>query len=138
MATDKSANSEDDSTSLPALASEMMTVGSEYPRESLEEEGGGVKSRRALISTRGKDEAKPSEPVPVTSVSGPMRSQEAEEEDDGNEESWHDAREECTKAYETVNEGPREQPDRGPCRTMLQAVWGAIRPWFVRPRPKSA
>ena len=54
------------------------------------------------------------------------------------DETWHDAREECTKAYETVDEGPRERPDRGPCRTMLQAVWGAIRPWFVRPRPKSA
>ena len=80
----------------------------------------------------------PSKPVSVTSVSGPMHSQETEEKDDSNEESWHDAREECTKAYETVDEGTRERPNRGPCRTMLQAVWGAIRPWFVRPRPKSA
>ena len=135
---DKSANSEDDSTSLPALASEMMTVGFEYLRESLEEEGGGVKSRGALISTRGKDETMPSESVPVTSMPEPMRSPEAEEKDGSNEESWHNAREECTKAYETVDEGTRERPDRGPCRTILQAVWGAIRPWFVRPRPKSA
>ena len=135
---DKSANSEDDSTSLPALASDMMTVGSEYPRESLKEEGGDVKSRKALISTSGKDEAKPSEPVPATSMPEPMRSQEAEEEDDGDEESWHDAREECTRAYETVDGGPGERPGRGPCRTMLQAVWCAIRLWFVRPRPKSA
>ena len=84
---DKSANSEGDSTSLPALASETMTVGSEYPRESLEEEGSGVESRRALISMRGKDEEKTSQSVPVTSVSGPMRSQETEEKDDNNEES---------------------------------------------------
>ena len=117
----------------------MRTIPRVYPRESLEEEGGGVKSRTALILMRRKDEAKPSEPVPVASVSGPMSSREAEEADDGDEESWHDAREEeCTKAYETVDEGPREQPNRGPCRTMLQAVWYAIRPWFVRPRPKSA
>ena len=40
----------------------------------------------------------------MTSMPVPMRSQEAEEEDDGDEESWHDAREECTKAYETVDE----------------------------------
>ena len=120
------------------LASKIRTVGSEYPRESLEEEGGGVKSRRALIPTRGKDEAKPSKPVPVASMPAPMRSREAEEEDDGDEEPWHDAREDCTRAYETVDGGPGEQPGRGPCRTMLQAVWCAIRLWFVRPRPKSA
>ena len=135
---DKSANTEDDSTSLPTLAPEKMEVGSEYPRESLEEEGVDIKSRRALISMRGKDEEKPSKPVPVTSVSGPMRSQGTEEKDDGDEESWHDAREGCEKAYESVNEGTRERPDRGPCRAVLQAVWDAIRPWFVRPRPESA
>ena len=84
---DKSANKEDDSTSLPMLAPETMAVGSGYPRESLEEEGGGVKSRKALISMRGKDKGTPSKPVPVTSVSGPMRSQETEEKDDNNEES---------------------------------------------------
>ena len=134
---DKSANSGGDSTRLPVLASKIRTVGSEYPRESLEEERGGVKSRRALVSTSGKDEAKPSEPVPVTSKPAPMRSRRAEEANDGDEEPWHDAREECMKAYETVDGGPREQPGRGPCRTMLQAVWCAIRLWFVRPRPKS-
>ena len=84
---DKSANSEDNSTRLSALASEMKTVGSEYPRESQEEEGGGDKPGEALISTSWKDEAKPSEPVPATSMPEPMRSQEAEEEDDGGEES---------------------------------------------------
>ena len=39
-------------------------------------------------------------------------------------------------AYETVDGEPGEQPDRGPCRTMLEAVWYAIRPWFVRPMEK--
>ena len=134
---DKSANNEDDSTSFPTLAPETMAVGSEYPRESLEEEG-GEKSRKALLSMRGKDEEKPSKPVPVTSVSGPMRSQGTEEKDDGDEESWHDAREGCEKACESVDEGTRERPDRGPCRAVLQAVWRAIRPWFARPRPESA
>ena len=60
------------------------------------------------------------------------------EKDDNNEESQHDAREECTKAYETVDEGTWERPGRGPCRAVLLAMWGAIRPWFVRPRPESA
>ena len=138
VAMDKSANNEGDSTRLPVLASGMTTVGSEYPRESQDEECSGDKPGEALVSTSRKDEAMPSEPVPVTSMPAPMRSREAEEVNDGDEEPWHDAREECTKAYETVNEGPREQPDRGPCRTMLQVVWYAIRPWFVRPRPKSA
>ena len=55
---DKSANNEDDSTRLPVLASEMKTVGSEYPRESQEEEGGGDKPGEALISTSGNDEGK--------------------------------------------------------------------------------
>ena len=135
---DKSAISGDDSTRLPVLASEMKTVGSEYPRESQEEKGSGDKPGEALVSTSGKDEAKPSEPVPVTSMPAPMRSRRAEEANDSDEEPWHDAREECTMADETVDGGPWEQPDRGPSRTMLQAVWCAIRPWFVRPRPKSA
>ena len=43
MAIDKSAKRKDDSTSLPTLAPETMAVGSRYPRESLEEEGGGAK-----------------------------------------------------------------------------------------------
>ena len=42
LAMDKSAKRKDDSTSLPTLAPEMMAIGSRYPRESLEEEGGGV------------------------------------------------------------------------------------------------
>ena len=61
-------------------------------------EGSGVKSRKALIPMRGKDEAKPSKPVPVTSMPAPMRSRRAEEANDSDEEPWHDAREECTKA----------------------------------------
>ena len=110
---DKSVNRKDDSTRLPTLAPETMAVGPERPRESLEEEGGGAKPRIALMSMRGKDEEKPSKPVPVTSVFGPIRSQGTEEKDDGAEESWHDAREGCEMACETVDEGTRERPDRG-------------------------
>ena len=106
---DKSAKRKDDSTSLPALAPETMVVGSRYPRESLEEEGGGAKPRIALMSRRGKDEEKASKPVPVTSVLGPIRSQGTEEKDDGAEESWHDAREGCEMACEMVEEGTRER-----------------------------
>ena len=68
VAMDKSAKRKDDSTSLPTLAPETMAVGSRYPRESLEEEGGDAKPRIALMSRRGKDEEKPFEPVPVTSI----------------------------------------------------------------------
>ena len=138
VAMDKSVNRKGDSTRLPTLAPETMAVGPERPRESLEEEGGGVNSRISLMSMRGMDEEKPSKPVPATSVFGPMRSQGSEGTDDGVEESWHDAREGCEMACETVDEGTRERPDRGPCRAVLQAVWDAIRPWFVRPRPESA
>ena len=60
LAMDKSAKMKDDSTSLPTLAPETMAVGSGHPRESLEEEGGGVKSRIALLSMRGLDEEKTS------------------------------------------------------------------------------
>ena len=87
VAIDKSAKRKDDSTSLPALAPETMAVGPERPRESLEEEGGGVNSRISLMSMRGMDEEKPSKPVPATSVFGPIRSQGTEEKDDGDEES---------------------------------------------------
>ena len=86
----------------------------------------------------GKDEEKPSKPVPVTSIFGPIRSKGTEEKDDGAEESWHDAREGCEMACETVDQGSRERPDREPCRAVLQAVWDAIRPWFVRLRSESA
>ena len=132
---DKSAKRKDDSTSLPTLAPKTMTVGSRHPCESLEEEGGGVKSRIALMSIRGKDGEKPSKPIPETSVFGPVRPQETEEKDEGAKESWHDAREEgCEMACETVDEGTREQPDRGPARPAVRAVWDAIQPWFVGPR----
>ena len=40
VAMDKGAKRKDDSTSFSALAPETMAVGSRYPRESLEEEGG--------------------------------------------------------------------------------------------------
>ena len=121
-----------------ALAPETMAVGSGHPRESLEEEGGGVKSRIALMSMRGLDEEKPSKPAPVTSVFEPMRSQGTEETDDGAEESWHDAKEGCEMAFEMVDEGTRERPDRGPYRAVLQAMWDVIRLWFIRPWPESA
>ena len=87
VAMDKSAKRMDDSTSLPTLAPETKAVGSRYPRESPEEEGGSVKSRISLMSMRGMDEGKPSKSGPVTSVFGPMRSQGTEETDDGVEES---------------------------------------------------
>ena len=90
------------------------------------------------MAIRGKDEEKPSQPVPVTSVSGPMCMPGTKGKDDGDEESWHDAWEGCEEAYESVDEGIRGRPDRGPCRMALQAVWDAIRSWFVRPRHKSA
>ena len=128
---DKSAKRKDDSTSLPTLAPETMAVGPERPRESLEEEGGGAKPRIALVSMRGKDEEKPSKPVLGISVFGPIHSQ-------WTEESWHDAREGCEMACETVDKGIRERPDRGSCRAVLQAVWDVIQPWFARPRPEPA
>ena len=84
-----------------------MAVGSGYPCESLEEEDSGVKSRIALMTMRGKDDEKPSKPVLETSVFGPMCSQGTEEKDEGAEESWHDAREGCEMACETVDEGTR-------------------------------
>ena len=131
---DKSMEKKDGSTRFPTLRPETMTVGSENPRESLEE-GGGVKSRIALMSIRGKDVEKPSKPIPETSVFGPVRPQETEEKDEGAEESCHDAREEgCEMDCETVDEGTREQPDRGPARPAVRAVWDAIQPWFVGPR----
>ena len=46
LAMDKSVKKKDDSTRFPTLAPETMVVGSEYPRESLKEEGGGEKSRK--------------------------------------------------------------------------------------------
>ena len=73
VAVDKSIKRMEDSKSLPTLAAETMAIGSGHPRECLEEEGGGVKSRIALMSMRGLDEEKSSKPVPVTSVFGPMR-----------------------------------------------------------------
>ena len=48
VAMDRSAKGKENSTSLPTLAPETMTVGARYPHESLEEEDGGVKSRIAL------------------------------------------------------------------------------------------
>ena len=62
------------------------------------------------MSMHGMDEEKPSKPVPVTSVFGPMRSQGTEETDGGAEESWHDARDGCEMAYETVDEGTGSDP----------------------------
>ena len=137
VAMDKTAKRKDNSMTLPTLALETMAVRFGRPRESLEEEGSGAKPRIAPMSMRGMDEERPSKPVPVTSIFRLVRSQGTEETDDGAEEFWHDAREGCEMAYEMVDEGTREQPDREPCRAVLQAVWDAIRPWFVRPRPES-
>ena len=101
---DKSEEKKDGSMRFPTLAPETMVLGSEHPRESLEEEGGGAKSRISLMSICGRDGEEPSKPIPETSVYGPV--------DDGAEESWHDAREEgCDVACEVVDEETRERPD---------------------------
>ena len=81
----------------------------------------------------------PSKPILETSVFGPVRPRETEEKDNGVEESWHDASGDgCEMACETVDEGTRERPDRGPSHAALRAGWDAIRSWFVGPRPESA
>ena len=122
-----------------ALAPETMAVGSGHPRESLEEEGGGAKSRIALMSIHKMDGEKPSKPIVETSVFGPVRPQRSKEKDDGAEESWHDANEEeCVMVCEMVDGGTREQPNRGPSHVALRAGWNAIRSWFVGSRPESA
>ena len=46
---DKSVKKKDASTHFPTLTPGVMEVGPEHPCESLEEEGGGMKSRIALI-----------------------------------------------------------------------------------------
>ena len=56
-----------------------MVVGSEYPRESLDEEGGGVKSRIALMSVRERSGQEPSEPISEKSAFGPMCLRKTEE-----------------------------------------------------------
>ena len=80
-----------------------MAVMPERPRESLEEEGGGVRQRIVDAMIHGRNEQEPSEPIPENSAFGPLRPRETEEMDDGIEESWHDASEEgweapCRKA----------------------------------------
>ena len=62
-----------------------------------------------------------------------------EEMEDGSEESWHDgSKEGCDMACETVDEGTRERPDRGPSRATLRALLDAIRSWFDELTPESA
>ena len=109
LAMDKSVKKKDDSTRFPTLAPETMAVGSEHPRESLEEEGGNMKSRIVVMSVRERSGQEPSEPISENSAFGPVRPRETEEMEDGREESLHDANEEgCDMACETVDEGTRE------------------------------
>ena len=70
---DKIVKKKDNSTHFPTLSPETMAVVPERPREILEEEGGGVKSRNALMSMRGRNKEEPSKPIPKTSVFGPVR-----------------------------------------------------------------
>ena len=84
---EKSVYRKDDSTRLPTLSPETITVGPECPRESLEEEGGGERPRIAEAMIRGRNEQKPSGPTPENSTFGPLRPHETEEMDDGPEES---------------------------------------------------
>ena len=108
VAMDKSVNRKDVSTHLPTLALETMAVGPECPRESLKEEGGGERPRIGEAMTRGRNEQKPSDPIPENSAFGPLRPCETEEMEDDIEESWHDANEEgCEMACEMVEEGTR-------------------------------
>ena len=69
---DKSVKKKDDSTRFPTLAPETMVVGSEHPRESQEEEGGGGRPRFTLMSIRGREGEEPSKTIPETSVFGPL------------------------------------------------------------------
>ena len=135
---DKRVNRKDDSMRLPTLAPETMAVGPERPRESQEEESGGVRPRIADAMIRGGNGQNPSQPIPENSASGPVRPHETEEKDDGIEESWHDASEDgCEMACEKVEEGTRKRPDRGSNRAAFRTGWGVIWSWFVRSRPES-
>ena len=84
---DKRVNRKDDSMRLPTLAPETMAVGPERPRESQEEESGGVRPRIADAKIRGRNEQVPSEPIPENSTLRPLRPHEIEEMDDGIEMS---------------------------------------------------
>ena len=56
---DKSKKKKDDSTRFSTLSPETMAVGPERPRESLEEKGGGVKTRIAQMSIHGRNREEP-------------------------------------------------------------------------------
>ena len=59
LAMDKSKKKKDDSTRFSTLSPETMAVGPERPRESLEEKGGGVKTRIAQMSIHGRNREEP-------------------------------------------------------------------------------
>ena len=90
---DKSFKRKDDSTRLPTLALETMTVKLERPREFQEEEGGGVRPRITDGTIRRRNKQEPSKLIPENSAFRPLRPHETEELDDCFEESWHDASE---------------------------------------------
>ena len=132
VAMDKRVKKKYDSTLFPILAPETMAVGPERPRESREEEGGGVRPRIADAMICGRNGQEPSIPIPENSALGPVHPRETEEMDDGFEESRHDASEEgCEMACKEVEEGTRKRPNRGPNRTTFRIGWGVIRSWFV-------
>ena len=88
---DKSVKKKDDSTGFPTLAPKTMDVGPERPRESLEEEGSGMRSRIAQMTIHGRNRQEPTKPIPENSAFWLLRPWKTEEMDDGIEESSHDA-----------------------------------------------
>ena len=113
MAMDKGANRKDDFMHLPTLSPEMMAIGPECPRESLEEEGGGERPRIADVTIRGRNGQKPWEPIPENPTIGPVCPCETEEKVDGFEESSHDASEEGWEmACEEVEDGAAAEKEK--------------------------
>ena len=55
---------------------EIIAVGPERPRESQEEEGGGVRPRIADAMIHGRNGQEPSEPISESSAFGPLRPHE--------------------------------------------------------------
>ena len=90
----------------------------------------------------------PFEPIPESTVVGPMHPRETDEMEDGSEESWHDANEKgwetaCGKAKDRAagerkkeeEDRVRNRHDRGTIRSAFHFGWDAIRAWIVQPNP---